>query len=65
MERGMQIKDGLHKVGWETSDFPIACTKCLGLNPYLRMLKMDYGRDCKVFAYIDMWKAIHSIQMEA
>jgi len=60
----MQIKDGLHKVGWETADFPIACNKCLGLNPYLRMLKMDYGRECKVFVVTDLCKTFYGIPME-
>lgn len=33
---------------WEKSEFPILCDSCLGNNPYLRMLKDEFGRECKV-----------------
>ena len=29
-------------------DFPIICEKCLGPNPYVRMLKSDKGKQCKI-----------------
>lgn len=29
-------------------DFPIICEKCLGPNPYVRMLKSDMGKQCKI-----------------
>lgn len=29
-------------------DFPIICEKCLGPNPYVRMIKMDGGLECRI-----------------
>lgn len=37
-----------HKQGWEQSDFPILCGTCLGENPYVRMTKSEFARECKV-----------------
>lgn len=34
--------------GWERSDFPIICQSCLGDNPYIRMTKADYDKECKI-----------------
>lgn len=47
-ERGFGIRSGATKQGWEKSDFPILCNTCLGENPYLRMTKSEFARECKV-----------------
>ncbi|KAF2731774.1 hypothetical protein EJ04DRAFT_514338 [Polyplosphaeria fusca] len=43
-----QIKQDLNRAGWETTDFPSVCEKCLPDNPYVQMLKEDYGAECKI-----------------
>ncbi|KAI9904463.1 hypothetical protein N3K66_000992 [Trichothecium roseum] len=43
-----QIKQDLNRSGWETTDFPSVCEKCLPDNPYVKMLKEDYGAECKL-----------------
>ena len=47
-ERGMGVRSGVNKQGWESSDFPILCETCLGDNPYVRMMKDPYGSECKI-----------------
>ena len=55
-----QIKQDLNRSGWETTDFPSVCERCLPDNPYVQMLKEDYGAECKVCTRpftIFSWKA--------
>lgn len=43
-----QIKQDLNRSGWETTDFPSVCESCLPENPYVQMIKQDYGEECKI-----------------
>lgn len=43
-----QIKQDLNRAGWESTDFPSVCENCLPDNPYVKMLKEDYGLECKL-----------------
>lgn len=43
-----QIKKDLNRSGWESTDFPSVCENCLPENPYVKMLKEDYGAECKL-----------------
>ncbi|KAG2164571.1 MAG: Uncharacterized protein AUREO_002730 [Aureobasidium pullulans] len=44
----MPPKQDLNRSGWESTDMPSACEKCLGDNPYVQVLKEDYGAECKI-----------------
>jgi len=39
-----------NRQNWEQADFPILCQTCLGDNPYIRMLKDKFGKECKICA---------------
>ena len=55
-----QIKQDLNRSGWETTDFPSVCERCLPDNPYVQMLKQDYAAECKICTRpftIFTWKA--------
>ena len=43
-----QIKQDLNRSGWESTDFPSVCERCLPDNPYVKMLKEDYAAECKL-----------------
>jgi pre-mRNA-splicing factor RBM22/SLT11 len=46
-----QIKQDLNRSGWESTDFPSVCENCLPNNPYVKMLKEDYGAECKMVCH--------------
>lgn len=37
-----------NRQNWEDSEFPILCQTCLGDNPYVRMIKEKFGKECKI-----------------
>ncbi|CAH3118699.1 unnamed protein product [Pocillopora meandrina] len=39
-----------NRQNWENAEFPILCQTCLGDNPYVRMTRETYGRECKICA---------------
>ncbi|PMB71988.1 Pre-mRNA-splicing factor slt-11 [Beauveria bassiana] len=49
-----QIKQDLNRSGWESTDFPSVCENCLPENPYVKMVKEDYGAECKLSCMLDL-----------
>ncbi|KAK2164240.1 hypothetical protein LSH36_67g03016 [Paralvinella palmiformis] len=39
-----------NRQNWEEADFPVLCQTCLGDNPYIRMTKDKFGKECKICA---------------
>ncbi|XP_065332585.1 pre-mRNA-splicing factor RBM22 [Cloeon dipterum] len=37
-----------NRQNWEESEFPVLCQTCLGDNPYIRMTKERFGKECKI-----------------
>eukprot|EP00659_Diplonema_papillatum_P006112 gene6112-9386_t len=37
-----------HRSGEGAADFPILCETCLGPNPFLRMIRCEYSKECNV-----------------
>lgn len=48
----MSVNSGtlLKQQGWESTEFPIICETCLGENPYVRMSRAEYDKECKICA---------------
>lgn len=42
------IKRDINRIGTEEVEFPSVCERCLGPNPYIRMLKQPSGAECKI-----------------
>ena len=72
-----QIKTDLNRSGWETTDFPSVCEKCLPDNPYVQMLKEDHGAVSiafcchlvRIYLHItgmqDLYTALHHLPLES
>jgi pre-mRNA-splicing factor RBM22/SLT11 len=47
-ERGLGIKSEGKKQNWEESEFPYICNGCLGPSKYIKMMKTQFDRACRV-----------------
>ena len=59
-ERGNAIKQDAKYQQAEDDEFPILCETCLGNNPYVRMIRIPFGRGCKTCGRpytVFRWKA--------
>ena len=46
--KGLVNKKNANTIKWEQhSEVPTVCNNCLGDNPYLRMIKSEYSKECK------------------
>ena len=45
-DRGMPVKRDANIQDVENDEFPILCETCLGNNPYVRMIRVPYGKGC-------------------
>lgn len=45
---GHNIRADVRKQGTEVSDLPILCETCLGENPYVRIIREEHGKECKI-----------------
>jgi hypothetical protein len=57
-----QIKQDLNRSGWETTDFPSVCEKCLPDNPYVQMLKEDHGAVSQILDLAARGQAVMSME---
>ncbi|XP_053992088.1 pre-mRNA-splicing factor RBM22-like [Hylaeus volcanicus] len=46
--RELTVETGVTSRGWETSTFPLVCETCLGDNPYIRMIRLTTGKECRI-----------------
>ena len=46
-DRGAPVKHDVTLQKSDDGEFPILCETCLGDNPYVRMIRIPYGRGCK------------------
>lgn len=45
---GHNVRSDIKKQGYEDSNLPILCETCLGENPYVRIIREENGKECKI-----------------